>query len=148
MNKWRKAMAVLFAVYIVFVLWLLLARQRDILSAPYWQHTVQHINLFPLRTIRLYWKLLMAPGRPDLQRLAILNLAGNVILFIPLGFLLPELFPGLRRFYRTILAACTAVIAAEVLQMLLLVGTCDVDDLLLNAAGAALGYLLFRFLHS
>ena len=34
----------------------------------------------------------------------------------------------------------------ELLQMLLLVGTCDVDDLIQNLLGAALGYGLFRLM--
>ena len=35
----------------------------------------------------------------------------------------------------------------ELLQMLLLLGTCDIDDLILNVLGACLGYLLFYLNH-
>ena len=38
------------------------------------------------------------------------------------------------------------MIPVELLQMLLLVGTCDVDDLILNLLGAALGDGLFRLM--
>jgi len=36
------------------------------------------------------------------------------------------------------------MVCIELLQMLLLVGTCDVDDIILNVSGAAIGYGIFK----
>ena len=67
-----------------------------------------------------------------------------MLLFIPLGLFPPLLHEKMGRFWKTILLAAGIVTMVELLQMLLLVGTCDIDDLLLNVLGAALGYGLYR----
>ena len=44
----------------------------------------------------------------------------------------------------TLLTVILVISAVEAAQTLLLVGTCDIDDLILNTAGAAIGYGLYR----
>lgn len=127
--------------YAGFMLCLLLIRQRDVGILPYWQNTAQHFNPVPFRTIRLYFRLLH--NRRWMGQ-AIANLVGNVLLFVPMGYLLPGYVPVLRKFYRTVLAAMLIMAVVEALQMLLLVGTCDIDDLILNTTGAAIGYGIYR----
>lgn len=39
------------------------------------------------------------------------------------------------------------VFVVELLQMLLLTGSCDIDDWILNVSGAVLGYLLLKKYH-
>ena len=53
----------------------------------------------------------------------------------------------MQRFWKVTVLAAGIMAVVELAQMLLLVGTCDVDDLILNVTGAALGYWLFRILH-
>ena len=99
-------------------------------------------NVVPLRAIRetaaLGW------GWP-----AVRLLAGNVLVFVPFGVLLPAIFPGVRRLWRMAIAglALSASIELSQLAVSLLLGywyrMSDVDDLLLNAAGVLLGYGLF-----
>jgi glycopeptide antibiotics resistance protein len=60
-----------------------------------------------------------------------------------LGFFLPMVFPKLRLWWRTWLATLGIMIAVELLQLLTLRGVCDVDDLILNLAGGAIGYGIF-----
>lgn len=77
---------------------------------------------------------------------AIRLLAGNVIVFMPFGILLPILWPRLGRLWRMALAGLCFSGAIELSQLAvsLLVGYWyrmpDVDDLLLNVAGVLLGY--------
>ena len=132
----------LLGVYTGVLLWLLFWRERTAEGIPYLHRLPMHLNLSPLRTIRLYLRLLRS-SQPHLVRIALVNLAGNIVMFLPLGFLPPLLFSGLRRWYRMLPAAAGIIAAAELLQMLLLVGTCDVDDLILNLLGTAAGYGLF-----
>lgn len=135
----------LLGAYAAALLWLLFGRaRRGVAEVPYLHQLPLHMNLHPFRTIRLYLKLLQSGG-PNLVRIALANLLGNVVLFLPMGFLLPLLLPGLRRWYRVLLTAAGIIAAVELLQMVLLVGTCDVDDLLLNLLGAAAGYGLFAY---
>lgn len=135
---------ILLGIYTVFLLWLLLVRRQYDLSLPYWQHTAAHLNLVPFRTIRHFCRLLSLSGRPELHRIALRNLGGNILLFLPPGWLLPAAFPRLRVLWKTLLTVILVISAVEAAQTLLLVGTCDIDDLILNTAGAAIGYGLYR----
>ena len=74
------------------------------------------------------------------------NLAGNILAFIPLGFLLPAAFVSMRKAYRTILAGLAVSMAGEILQYVFAVGVCDIDDMILNTAGTAIGYAVFAAL--
>ena len=66
----------------------------------------------------------------------------NVVLFVPLGFLLPALWEGFAK-KRTVLAAGFLLsLLIEVLQIFSYRVT-DVDDLIMNTLGALAGYLLF-----
>ena len=104
-------------------------------------------NLIPLRTIRLMLGLLRSGnGRQTMQRIAALNLAGNVAAFVPIGFLLPCVWRAMRRWWRTLAVSGAAIIALEALQYVTALGAADVDDLLLNLTGAALGYAAFAAL--
>jgi len=108
-------------------------RLFDRLNAP---------NLVPLRAIRetaaLGW------GWP-----AIRLLAGNVLVFVPFGLLLPAIWPRLARLARVALAGLAFSLAVELSQLAvsLAVGywyrMTDVDDVLLNVAGVLLGYGVF-----
>jgi len=71
--------------------------------------------------------------------------AGNILWFVPLGLLLPALRPRLR-FGQAVLAGAALSVLLEILQWLLASGVTDVDDVLLNALGAACGYGLRRLL--
>ena len=132
----------LLALYGGLMLWLLFWRERSMEGLPYLHQLPMHVNLRPFRTIRLYLGLLSA-NRPSLVRIAAVNLLGNVGMFLPLGFLLPAAFPRLAKWYRWLLTAAGIIALVELLQMLFLVGACDIDDLILNLTGTALGYGLF-----
>ena len=73
------------------------------------------------------------------------NAALNVLLFVPLGILLPLLWREFRSFPRAALAGLLLSLGIEVLQIFTFRYT-DVNDLLTNTAGAALGFLLAKAL--
>jgi hypothetical protein len=68
--------------------------------------------------------------------LGLLNLLGNVIMFVPVGFLM---LLTTRLGFRGVQGACVALSVAVELLQLWLGRTFDVDDVLLNALGSALG---------
>ena len=83
----------------------------------------------------------------DVKKEAVINIVGNVALFIPTGILLPILYPHLRSFRKTVLIGAGISLAIELIQLLFPNSTSDVDDLLLNTLGVVLGwgiYSLFR----
>ncbi|MDQ6422232.1 VanZ family protein [Paenibacillus sp. LHD-117] len=72
------------------------------------------------------------------------NLFGNVVLFIPIGAFLPLFDKRYRSGFRMVTACVTIIACVEIAQMLLHVGSFDIDDILLNTAGAWLGLMLVR----
>lgn len=69
------------------------------------------------------------------------NLAGNVVAFIPFGFLLPQVLRRGRNFWVMLLNAFLFVAGIEVFQLLSAFGAFDVDDILLNCLGAVIGWM-------
>lgn len=128
----------LLAAYLAMMVWLLFFREGYDPSLPYTQQL--KYNLTPFATIGRYLDHLSWENRPDLWQGATVNLVGNVLMFIPLGFLVPRVFPRLRKFWKTLALLTLAIVAVELIQLVALVGTCDVDDLILNVAGISLGY--------
>ena len=62
---------------------------------------------------------------------------------IPFGFILPVILDKMRSGWLIVLAGFGLSVTVEVIQLITKVGCFDVDDMILNTAGAALGYLLF-----
>lgn len=73
----------------------------------------------------------------------IVNIFGNVIAFMPYGFLLPILNRTYRKFYVIVILSLLFSLVIETSQLLLKVGVFDVDDILMNSLGGILGYLVF-----
>ncbi|EPY2277852.1 VanZ family protein [Clostridium sporogenes] len=73
------------------------------------------------------------------------NILGNILMFGPLGLLLPLLWKCFRKFFKTVLFGFLVSFAIEFSQLFLARGT-DIDDLILNTIGTMLGYLAFVIL--
>ena len=136
----RKVNTALFMAYCALMLWLLFDRPGYEPGIPYWEQAAEHLNLIPFRTLRLFGELLVSGVRSYI-RMAVINLGGNVIMFIPLGFLLPRVFPHLTSLPRVLLVTAVLITAVEITQLFTLVGSCDIDDLILNVIGSAIGYV-------
>jgi glycopeptide antibiotics resistance protein len=135
-----------FLVYGVAMLWLLFGQRLDegIHFTDYAQQLKLNINLEPLRTIKLYRYILENSQNNALLRHAFINLVGNVVMFVPLGFFLPYLWKRQRNLFMCLLTGMLLIIGIEVTQFFSLLGCCDVDDLILNMAGILLGYLCWK----
>lgn len=100
------------------------------------------VNLEPLRTIKNY---LIAYGYDNISlRLVILNLLGNLIAFAPMGVFLPALFRWQRSIFFFTATLTLGITAVEVAQVYTGAGSCDVDDLILNLAGALIVFIICR----
>lgn len=62
----------------------------------------------------------------------------NILLYYPLGYLLPILFPKLRPKH-VVLIGCFCSIFTEATQYLLKLGWCETDDVIHNTLGTAIG---------
>lgn len=77
----------------------------------------------------------------------LVNLFGNVLIFMPFGLLLGFLSAGRKISARG--AFCISFVLSlslEGAQLLYMIGQFDVDDLILNASGGWLGFMLFLML--
>ncbi|MFH8687338.1 VanZ family protein [Streptomyces anulatus] len=93
-------------------------------------------NLRPGRSLRQYAE--------DYTFLAACKQAGgNLLLGVPFGLLLPFFVPRRLRMIRTTLLTAVAMAVVELIQGALVEGRAfDVDDVILNTAGALLGYFV------
>ena len=72
----------------------------------------------------------------------IINLLGNIGVFVPFGILLPLLVR--RRIFRTFFIFICGLFLLELIQLVTRRGSFDIDDFILNSIGFALGYGLFK----
>ena len=144
-QRMRRALYVLFILYGLLMLWLLFGQRFGAdLSGTYWERIQNNVNLVPFRTIKEFIHTIGVITSPDLIRHSVINLAGNVVMFVPLGFFPPCIWNALRSFARCMLWAAACILIIELVQLFTLLGSCDVDDLILNMVGVAIGYGLGR----
>ena len=98
-----------------------------------------HYNLQPLFEIKRIWRSSHILG----MKYVILNFAGNVIAFIPFGYLLPKMVKKKPRLFHTVLFSFEFSLLVELTQLISRTGSFDVDDLILNTFGGLIGYILY-----
>ncbi|MDF2674170.1 MAG: vanZ like family protein [Clostridiales bacterium] len=109
---------------------------------PFSQKITQ-INIIPLvNTIIPYLQ-----GEQSI-RIAMENLLGNIFAFTPLGFLIPFLFKKCRRPMIIFLISLCVSLLFEIVQLIFYLGTCDIDDLILNVLGSLIGYGVYHLFKS
>ncbi|EPY7712195.1 VanZ family protein [Bacillus pacificus] len=72
--------------------------------------------------------------------IVLMNTLGNVIIFIPFGFLLPLLFKQINNVKMASKIFIKFILLIESLQLLTFTGVFDIDDIILNMLGALIGY--------
>ena len=141
--------AVLWAVLGIYALWaanllfspvILDPRIRE--SDPYLARGLgRWLNLVPFATISAQVRSLT----PSSLR----QLGGNIGLLLPLGLIGPVVMPSLRRADRLALVALCVSVSIEFVQLTgtltrFLERSADIDDVILNVAGALIGWLIWR----
>jgi glycopeptide antibiotics resistance protein len=91
-------------------------------------------NLIPLQTTLDAWR--HGPGAFTY------HVCGNLLWFVPLGIILAR--RGKHSWRHALLTGAGLSLALEALQWLLGTGMPDIDDVLLNALGALMGYSIFN----
>lgn len=92
-------------------------------------------NFTPFKTI-LYYGTFQEDLPTGLQ-----NVGGNILLFIPVGFLLAAI-KDRRELGKILLFTLMISAIFECIQLITGYGTCDIDDLLLNTTGGLIGYAI------
>ncbi|MFC4778572.1 VanZ family protein [Paenibacillus sp. GCM10023252] len=95
-------------------------------------------NLKPLATIKRYF---IHHDHFNME-LLLINIGGNIAVFIPFGFAIPIIFKW--GYWRTILFFIIGITLVELLQMGSGRGSFDIDDVILNTVGASIGCWVYR----
>lgn len=134
----------LFLAYVLWMLWLLFGQRVGYAQAQSFEEYMDHwVNLRPFQTISNYWYAAWRTTDQALLRHIVINLAGNVLMFVPLGFFLPLNWLRFRWARWWIPTVGLVLLSIELLQMATRLGSLDVDDGILNLTGAGLGYLVW-----
>ena len=79
----------------------------------------------------------------DNVRDIIWNVVGNMIMFIPTGIVLPAIYKKLNCFWKVVAVGALISLCTEILQLPFPARASDVDDLILNTLGVAVGYGIY-----
>ncbi len=136
----RNVLALAFIGYMVLLIYFLFFSEE-------YGRTIQYVdyqyNLILFRELSRYIKYREVVGIDYF----LINVVGNVVVFMPFGFFVPSLEKKRRgavlEFIKITALGFLFSLAVETVQLVTKVGCFDVDDLLLNTVGVALGYICY-----
>jgi len=135
-----------FIIYCMIVLDIVLFSRSRMFHFDNWtemwfhKHIHYGVNLVPFYTIKSYLRNI---ANGYIVSVSIKNLVGNLLIFLPLGLYLPLLWKRCRKMRYTLIFSFIILVAIELIQFLTLLGTLDIDDLILNFCGILIGYGLW-----
>lgn len=139
--KLRFISLVLFLVYIVILFKVMVLKDVPLVRVGFLKLNFggtreAAANFIPFKTI---WPYLL--GDKGLI-IAGINIIGNIVLLVPIGFLAPLVYRGMT-WKRTLFLAVASGLAIEGMQVWGHVGIFDIDDVILNGVGVLAGYWAF-----
>ncbi len=148
-NIKKPVIATVSIVYLIIIL--LLTLQPLFISSH--KITIDEIRLYgmpwnikPFSLIIPQWKNVLLG-----QKGAFNQFFGNIIIFIPVGILMPFIFKKTKKFLWALLGGFLFTFCIESLQFIIYIaGMClrefDVDDLILNTFGAIIGHFIYKIM--
>ena len=126
---------IIFFIYLFYLFYLVF------LSSFYGRGVIhRNYNFIPFKTISEFLFF------SDNMRAILRNIVGNIAAFVPMGFLLPLVFSKMNKHHKVFAVILTATLFIEISQFIFGVGTCDVDDVVLNFIGGIIGYEIYSFI--
>lgn len=124
--------------YILFITYIFIVAAATILLRKN-NDGVMRINLQPFIQYRTAWySCSMREWR---------NILLNIIMFIPLGFMLPWLFAKLRSVWKVTVINFALSLLIELVQLVTRCGIFETDDLIHNTLGALIGSCIFQMIY-
>jgi len=102
---------------------------------------VRNTNLIPFDTIKRFvyaYQYHLLPTKS-----IVYNLVGNLVIFMPFGILLSKTFTHINRTITVFFITLAFTLSIEIFQYISYLGSFDIDDIILNVAGATIGYLIY-----
>ena len=126
-----------FALYLGLLIYFLLFAEMFDRDMAYRRYSY---NLEPFREIVRFIRYRHKLG----MTAVVLNLAGNITVFIPFGIFVPVLFKPDMLLWQIVFSTMAASLVIEIIQLVFRVGSFDVDDILLNTLGGLIGACIYR----
>lgn len=129
-----------FILYIFLFAWpgrqMVVVSEQMLDNFNYWNS----VNLSPFKTITEYITAIVDGGA---RGHAIRNLFGNLFLLFPVGFYLPFFVKKMSKAKPYCIVVAAVIVIIEIVQLATKSGSLDIDDFILNFAGALIGYIAF-----
>jgi glycopeptide antibiotics resistance protein len=100
-------------------------------------------NLVPLQGLVLMLQRAIAIDHAFTRWIVAVNILGNILIFVPIGFLVSVLTPNHHKGWLTLVIGLAISLTIEIVQLSFVIRVFDVDDLILNSFGAWLGFITF-----
>lgn len=136
----RPILWAVFGLYCFALIYILFLGRGAMTHYSYTQYFRRFTNFIPFKTIIEY----IQRYNDGFRNLSVMNLLGNLALFVPMGMALPCLFKKLNRIWKVTLCVLVMVVMVEIVQGILRVGSIDIDDVIFNVSGAMIGYGIIK----
>ena len=127
MSKRKDILTALLGVVVALVLWITVLSREMLIGTPRSYHLFHSLPSF----------------FKEIQRGRIGNSFGNIIMFIPIGLLVPEV-TDYKKLWKIAGIGLGFSLLIEIIQLITSRGCFDCDDLILNVLGCVIGYWLYR----
>lgn len=104
-------------------------------------------NLVPLQGLGLMLQRAITIDHTNTWRVVAINILGNILIFVPIGFLVSVLTPHRHKGWLALVIGLAISLIIEIVQLNFAIRVFDVDDLILNGSGAWLGFITFLLLN-
>lgn len=135
---------VIYCLNLIYVLFLdpHFGRHMTSQAMTFHEYLKQNVNLHLFDSIRLFihgYEI----GVVSLETL-LRNILGNIVVFMPMGYFLPALFKNQRKMSVFLVTLVIMILCVESIQVLLRIGSGDIDDLMLNMIGGIIMFIVFK----
>lgn len=127
-------------VYLLFVM-----HGRYWTDLTLWEFIRYNTNLVPFKSIILYIRAFSDHSMN--MDTPVRNLVGNILMLLPMGLYLPGFFKRLRKLGAFCICMVALIFVIEATELLLRRGSFDIDDFILNMAGALIGFAVWRIIN-
>lgn len=142
----KKICCVVFVVYVLALMKIILFKYIGVI--PLFERIIngdlegfRALNLIPFQSFMEFGKMLVSR---EFSR-GFINLAGNMLVFAPFGWFLPLLFERCGKLKNVIFIGLGISCFFEFCQYFLYLGSADIDDVILNAAGVIFGFVCYKW---
>ena len=133
LDRFYPALINVYTIWLLYILYFAALRNVD-------GNRLFEFKTIPFDTMKYYYfHLTVYHNKVEFYK----NIVGNIILFIPYGFL-GILYPKLKNLFWLMIVFFIFINIIEFSQYFFQRGTADIDDIILNTLGMTIGYFIYK----